>query len=171
MKKQSFFLFLFSLIIIVLAFYYRQQLEQFKSFGLFGIFLINLLGSATIFLPAPAIATVFAGGFLYPPFLVALFAALGSSIGEMTGYMLGHSGKRIFFGEKNHFLYQILNRLFKKYGGLVIVVVSFIPNPFFDAVGIIAGAFSYSPYRFFVYLLVGRLIRDLLLAYIGSSIY
>lgn len=94
MKKQAILLFVSSILIIALAFHFQQKLLHFRMFGLFGIFLINLFGSATVFLPAPAIATVFAGGGIYSPFWVAVAAALGSSIGEMSGFLLGHSGKK-----------------------------------------------------------------------------
>ncbi len=156
---------------IALAFHFQQQLVHFRSLGLFGIFLVNLLGSAMIFLPAPGIATVVAGGGLYSPFWVGIVAAVGSSIGELTGVLLGRSGKQVFLNQEAHPLYTATRKLFDRHGGLLILVVSFIPNPFFDVIGIMAGAMSYSPVRFFCYVLVGRIARDLLLAYFGHRMF
>lgn len=166
MKKSYFLGFAASLILLITAFLFRDRLVDFKSLGLIGIFLINLLGNATLFLPAPAIASVVAGGLLYPAILVALAASLGASLGDMVGFFLGISGKAVFI--KNHpKWYSLLEGIFKKYGSFIIFIVALIPNPFFDVIGILAGVFSFSFYRFFIPLFAGRLIRNLLLAYFG----
>lgn len=170
MKVTSYLIgFVVSVAIIVGAFLLHDQLAHFRSLGIVGIFLINLVGSATIFLPAPAIATVVGGGALYPPVLVACAAALGGAIGEMTGFLFGTSGQHLFV-KKQSIAYKVFKNVFLQYGGLIIVIIAFIPNPFFDVIGIGAGALGYSPKRFFIYLFIGRLLRDLLLAYVGSKI-
>lgn len=166
MKKSYFLGFAASLILLITAFLFRDRLSDFKSLGLLGIFLINLLGNATLFLPAPAIASVVAGGLLYPAVLVALAASLGASLGDMVGFFLGVSGKALFI-KNHHKWYIFLHGVFKKYGTFVIFVSALIPNPFFDVIGILAGIFSFSFYRFFIPLFLGRLIRNLLLAYLG----
>lgn len=162
-------MFLASIVIVFLSFYFRDELSHLGSLGLLGIFIINILGSATLFLPAPSIASVFAGGIVYNPFLVAVIAAIGSAIGDMIGFVLGHSGKHIFI-KKDSFWYNIFKETFHKFGPILIIVFAFIPNPVFDAVGIVAGIFSYSPVKFFVYVLIGRFLRNLFLAYLGSAI-
>ena len=167
-KRNYLVLLIISLAFIFLSFYFRDELSHLKSLGLFGIFLVNIIGSATLFLPAPSIATVVAGGILYHPLIVAVIAALGSGIGDMIGYLLGHSGKEILF-KRTSFWYTLFREVFHKFGALFIIIFSFIPNPFFDAVGIFAGIFSYSPVKFFVYVLIGRFLRNLLLAYLGAS--
>lgn len=166
-KRDSLIILLISVGIIALSFYFRDQLTKFTSLGLFGIFLANFFGSATLFLPTPAIATVVAGGFLYNPFIVAVVSGFGSAIGDMVGYALGHSGKEILF-KKNSFWYGIFKHTFHKFGAAFVIIFSFIPNPIFDAVGIFAGIFHYSPYKFLIYVLIGRFFRNLLLAGIGS---
>ena len=158
--------FIASLLIIILAFLFQDKLHTFKNLGILGIFLINFFGSATIFFPTPAIASVVAGGVLYQPFIVGVVSALGASLGEMVGFFLGFTGKKFFIKNHNK-LYGIFKDVFRKYGGIAIFVFAFIPNPFFDALGLIAGAFSYSPIRFFVWLFAGKLLRNILLAYLG----
>lgn len=166
-KRNYIILLIVSLLLISVSFFFRDQLSKFSELGLLGIFLINLFSSITLFLPAPGIATVVAGGFLYNPILVALVAALGSAIGDFVGYILGRSGKEIFL-KRNSFWYNIFKETFHKFGALFIILFSMIPNPIFDAIGLIAGLFSYSPVRFFIYIFIGRLLRNLLLAGIGS---
>lgn len=166
-KRDYLVLFFVSLGLISLSFFFRDQLSQFTSLGLFGIFLINLISSITLFLPAPGIATVVAGGFLYNPLIVALVAALGSAVGDFVAYILGRSGKEVLLKRKS-FWYNIFKETFHKYGAIFIILFSMIPNPVFDAIGLVAGLFSYSPTRFFIYVFVGRFLRNLLLAGVGN---
>lgn len=165
-KRNYLILFFVSLGLIFLSYFFRDELLKLGSFGIFGIFLINLITSMTLFLPAPGIATVVAGGFLYNPIVVALVAALGSAIGDFIGYILGRSGKEVLL-KKNSFWYNIFRETFHKFGAIFIILFSFIPNPIFDIVGLVAGLFSYNPARFFAYVFLGRLLRNLLLSYGG----
>lgn len=159
-----------SLLFVFLALVFQQKLSEFTSLGLAGIFLINLFGSATLFLPAPAIASVVAGGVLYSPLFVALFSSLGSTTGELVGYLIGHSGKHVFLKKKEHKIYNISYNLFHRFGGFAIFVVALIPNPFFDFFGILAGVLGVPVWRFFLLVFVARFLRDTLLAFFGSKL-
>jgi membrane protein YqaA with SNARE-associated domain len=167
-KLKYSFLLISSLLIVCLSFYFRNEIAHLGSLGLIGIFIVNIIGSATLFLPAPGIATVVAGGFVYNPFLVAIIASIGSAIGDMIGYVLGNSGKEVLI-KKDSFWYDVFKEVFHKFGAIFIILFSFIPNPLFDAVGIFAGVFKYPIYKFFIYTLIGRFMRNLLLAYLGAS--
>jgi membrane protein YqaA with SNARE-associated domain len=161
---------LLSLLLIWLAFHFQGKIGHFKSLGLLGIFLINLIGSSTLFLPAPAIASVVAGGVVYPVFLVGLVAALGASMGDMLGYFLGRSGKHVILNHTEHAWYGKFKHLFSKFAGILIFLFALIPNPFFDGVGILAGATEYPPTRFFLLMFAGRLVRNVLLAMVGARL-
>lgn len=166
-RNKYILFFLLTLLLVGFAFYFQNELAKFGNLGLIGIFLINLVGSITLFLPAPGIATVFAGGIIYNPLLVALLAALGSAIGDMVAYYLGRTGKEVLI-KRDSFWFGIFRETFNSFGWFFIIVLALIPNPVFDAVGIIAGIFSYSPRKFFVYVFIGRLLRNILLALVGS---
>lgn len=176
MKKNSLIYYLkwgsviiISLSIIAAAIMFRTQLSHFRSLGLLGIFLANLLASSTIFFPAPGIATVVAGGAVYPPILVGILAALGASLGDMLGYLFGSAGKNVLY--RNHGKrYERLMKLFEKYVDVVIFIFAFVPNPLFDGVGILAGALKYPLPKFFALLFAGRLLRNLALAYFGLAL-
>lgn len=161
-------LFIVSTAVVVGAFSFKDELVHFRSLGLLGIFLANLIASATIFVPAPGIATVIAGGLLYPPLLVGLVATLGASLGDMLAFLVGASGKKIFL-KKEFALYKWLVYLMKRFGAVTIFVFAFFPNPVFDAVGIISGAVGYSPYKFFLWIFLARFSRNLLLAFFGAK--
>lgn len=167
--KRSSLIFFFSIIIVLIAYLYRDNLANFKSLGLIGVFIINLVGSATLFLPTPAIVSVIAGGAIYPPILVALASSVGASMGDMTGYFIGLSGDGILIKKhKKYILVNIIKNMFTKYGAISILLFAFIPNPLFDFIGIISGIFLYPMRRFFILMFIGRFFRNIILAYLGS---
>jgi uncharacterized membrane protein YdjX (TVP38/TMEM64 family) len=163
-------MFAFSIAIIVATFVFQDELAKFRTLGLLGIFIINIFSSVTVFLPAPGIATVVAGGAVFNPIVVGVIAGLGAAIGDMVSFFLGRSGNEILLKNKHGLKYEISKDVFLKYGTLIIFIFALIPNPLFDAIGIIAGIFSYSPRKFFLVMLSARIIRNIILASIGAKI-
>lgn len=162
------FIFGVSILVILSVIIFRDRLSELEHLGLLGIMLINFLSSATIFFPAPAIATVVAGGALYSPLSVAVVSSFGATLGEVVGFLLGHSGKNLFY-KKHHTTFLIVKDVFHTFGGILIFLFAFIPNPFFDAVGILAGFFHYPLMRFLLLILAARIIRNFFLASFGSA--
>ena len=64
--------------------------------------------------------------------------------------------------------YQRLEDLMSRYGGLVILVLSVIPNPVFDAAGIAAGVLRYPVWKFLLFCTVCKTIKTLAFAYLGE---
>ena len=56
----------------VFLYFMRDQLAQFQGFGYPGIFLIQLLSSATVILPVPGLLITTAMGAVFNPFWVAV---------------------------------------------------------------------------------------------------
>ena len=52
----------FSLLITAAIVAFRGQLRSLARYGYLGVFLISVLGNATVVLPVPSLAVVFAGG-------------------------------------------------------------------------------------------------------------
>src|SRR4030042_6955298 len=77
---------LFVLGLSVAIFVLRDSFAELAAIGYPGIFLVSLLGNATIVLPAPSLALVFAMGSALPPISVGLAAGAGEALGELTGY-------------------------------------------------------------------------------------
>lgn len=166
-----FFIFLFSVGIMLLPFFYKVQLQQFKSLGLFGIGLINFFGSATVFFPSPAILSVGIGGTLYNPILVALASSVGSSLGESVGFAFGYSSKKVInHKSEKRFVFRFLEFLFERHGTWMIILLAFIPNPIFDFAGIFAGMGNYPLKKFIVLVFVGRFTRDVLISFVFSRL-
>ncbi len=73
----------------------RDRAAELAGYGYPGVFLLSLVTNATLLLPMPGVAITFAAGAIFNPFLVALAAGLGSTLGELTGYLAGFSGQGV----------------------------------------------------------------------------
>ncbi len=165
-------LFFLSLGLSIGFFSLKDYLKDLTSLGLLGIFLINFVSSSTFFVSGPAFLTVIAGGSIYPPFLVALIASLGAAFGDMVAFLLGYSGRTLSEHRlKKKIWFRVLEDLFKAYGSIFVFIIAVIPNPFFDAVGLIAGVLGFKPLKFFGLTFFGRLTRFIILALIGAKYY
>ena len=163
--------FLLSILLSVAFFHFRDYFKQAESLGLLGLFLVNFISSATFFVSAPAFLTIIAGGNLYSPILVALIATLGACLGDMLGFAFGHSGRRLAKKKLDrHKAIRFLEKHFHRHGALIIFLLAIIPNPFFDAIGILAGVVNYPVLRFFTIMLIGRFLRYWALAQFGSQL-
>jgi uncharacterized membrane protein YdjX (TVP38/TMEM64 family) len=143
----------------------REHVDEFATYGYQGIFLVMLMANATVIIPAPGVAVVFAMGNVFNPILVALAAGTGGAIGELSGYLAGFSGQAIVENT------QTYNRVYpwvQKYGVWAILVLSAIPNPFFDLAGIAAGVAKIPVWKFLLFCWVGQLIKMAMFAYAGA---
>jgi uncharacterized membrane protein YdjX (TVP38/TMEM64 family) len=163
-RRLGILILIFSLALGALAFVLRNKISDLQNLGYFGVFIINLVGSATIILPVPALVTTIAAGAFLNPLLVGIFSAVGSTIGELTGYYAGLGGKQIVKKDKN---IEKVEKWMDKYGLWVVFVLAAIPNPLFDLAGMTSGASGISVRKFFVAVLAGKMIKFILLAYIG----
>lgn len=168
-KKVAILVFVLSFVLSIAFFVFKDFFAQTRSLGLLGLFIINFVSNASFFVSAPAMITVVAGGAIYPPFLVALVSSLGSAFGDMLGFILGLSTRKLVNHKLNQKIwFAVLDGYFKKHGAWIVFVFALVPNPFFDSIGILAGVFIYSPLKFFLIVFLGRFLRYLLLAGLGS---
>lgn len=156
------------LVIAITIFVYsvRDKAEELAVYGYPGIFLIALLTNATVFLPAPGIAVVFAMGAIFNPLLVGLAAGAGGALGEVSGYLAGFSGQAIVENAK---LYERLTNWVGRYGFWAILVLAAIPNPTFDVAGVAAGVLKMPLPKFLLAVLIGVSIKMILFAYAGAQ--
>jgi uncharacterized membrane protein YdjX (TVP38/TMEM64 family) len=142
----------------------RDRVEEFAAFGYPGIFLVALMANATVFLPAPGVAVVFAMGNVFNPLGVALAAGAGGALGELSGYLAGFSGQAVI--ERTD-VYGRIHPWVVKYGLWAILILSAIPNPFFDIAGVAAGIAKMSLRRFLVACWIGQTIKMAFFAFAG----
>lgn len=151
--------------ITIYIFSIRDRVEQFAEFGYPGIFLIALLANATVLLPAPGVAVIYAMGAIFNPFGVGLAAGTGGALGEISGYLAGFSGQAVI---ERMEVYDRIKPWVDKYGGWAILVLSAIPNPFFDVAGIAAGIAKMPLPTFLLFTWIGQLIKMTVFALAGK---
>jgi uncharacterized membrane protein YdjX (TVP38/TMEM64 family) len=143
----------------------RQHIQDFAAYGYPGIFLVALLANATVFLPAPGIAVVFAMGGIFHPIGVALAAGTGGALGELSGFLAGFSGQAVI--ERTE-IYARIDPWITKYGGWAILAFAAIPNPFFDLAGVAAGVSRMPLWRFLLFCWIGQIIKMGIFAFAGA---
>jgi membrane protein YqaA with SNARE-associated domain len=141
----------------------------FATLGYPGIFLLMALGSASVFLPTPGFVAVIAAGAVANPFLVAVVAGLGSATSELARYAAGRAGSGLLGSPRACRLGRWLAPALARHGIAAIVVLAFLPNPAFDAVGLLAGALGFPARPFWLACALGKAARFVLLAYLGDA--
>jgi membrane protein YqaA with SNARE-associated domain len=152
--------------ISIAIFVFRDQLAKLAAVGYAGIFLVSLLANATIILPAPSLALVFAMGSALPPLAVGLVAGTGEALGELTGYVAGFAGRGLIENRKH---YDRMAAWMRRRGGITVFVLSLVPNPFFDLAGLVAGTLRYPLWRFLMFCWLGKVIKTTLVAWAGAE--
>jgi uncharacterized membrane protein YdjX (TVP38/TMEM64 family) len=152
--------------ISIFVYIIRDKAEQLQGYGYLGIFLVAFLAYATVLLPAPGIAVVFTWGSVFHPAGIALAAGAGAALGELSGYLAGFSGQAVM---EKAAIYQRLAGFMQSKGGLAVLLLSAIPNPFFDLAGAAAGALKMPLRKFLFWCWIGETIKMLFFAYAGAT--
>ena len=159
--------------------------EEFNDFGFVGIFAANFLGTTTGFIPVPGLtaagqALIIAGSdSMWVPGVVVA-GSLGMTLGESTAYLTGAIGRGVAeerqmpvrgrLGKWMHRAAGWIDWLMERYGFMTLLVLSAIPNPFFEFAGITAGAVRMNFWRFIVAVGIGKTIRVILLVTVGKAL-
>jgi membrane protein YqaA with SNARE-associated domain len=135
--------------------------ERVGGWGYVGVFIVVFIATASFILPIPYLLIVARAGLFLDPLLIGLVAGVAAAIGELTGYLIGISGRDLiargkWFDKADHWM--------RTYGFWCVAFFSFIPNPFFDAIGFAAGVMRYSVLRFTVACFIGKALKFLLAA-------
>ena len=152
--------------ISVYVFSIRNHADEFAQYGYPGIFLIALMSNATVFLPAPGIAIVFAMGSVFHPLGVAIAAGTGGALGELSGYLAGFGGGAVV---ENTAAYARVRPWVQKWGGWAVLVLAAIPNPFFDLAGVAAGTLKMPVWKFLIFCWIGQMIKMSIFAFAGAA--
>jgi len=150
----------------VYLFSIRDRAAELARYGYPGVFLLSLVTNATLLLPMPGVAITFAAGAIFNPYAVALAAGLGSTLGELTGYLAGFSGQGVL---ERADLYHRLEDLTTRYGSAVVFFLALIPNPLFDLAGASAGAMRMPLRQFLFWTWVGKTLKMLAFAVAGAT--
>jgi membrane protein YqaA with SNARE-associated domain len=143
-----------------------DRLKNLPTYGYPAIFLVSLLGNLSVIFPAPSYLVVFAASSTLDPLAVGVIAGLGATLGELTGYVAGASGKGMI---ENRPIYQRIRVAIEKWGMWIIFLLGAIPNFFFDIGGMVAGATRMPLWRFILAAWLGKSIRLTAVAMTGSA--
>lgn len=170
-KPISIGVFLLSILLSVAVFFIPLDPNELKVYGYGGVFIITLLGAATLFIPGPTMVATFVVGALLNPLLVSLVAGFGSAIGETTGYVAGYASRAfITTQERSSNWYQRIFHWMATHPFLTIFLLDAIPNFVGDIAGLIAGRIRYSYLKFLLASFLGKTIRFSLSAYLGAAL-
>jgi membrane protein DedA with SNARE-associated domain len=157
----------------------------FGRLGYAGVFLANLAGTATLFIPVPGLtaaaqALIVSSSKLLSPVGVGIAGGLGMAVGEITAYVAGMAAGFIAREEEIKPPKRLqglidaavsrINWLMAHYGMPTLFLLSVFPNPLFEVAGWTAGATRYPFWRFMAAVTPGKIARGLLLAYVGEKI-
>jgi len=145
---------------------FRDHVLRFAGLGYAGLFLVGLLGSATVIFPMPGLALAFGAGASLTPWLVGLAFGSGAALGEMTGYLAGYGGSAIL---SDQFFMGRVATLLRRWGAWMVFALALIPNPVFDIVGVAAGALRIPVWQFLIASWAGNVLKATLVALAGAG--
>jgi len=145
-------------------------LDRYAFLAYLIVFVVALVANLTVMAPVPiAVSIMITVAQNWNPVLAALAAALGGTIGELSGYYAGYAGRKIAFA--NDFVsFKRVEGWIHRWGAWAIVFLAFQPVIPFDVGGLVAGAARMPMRKFLPALFAGKLPKYLLLAYAGIGL-
>jgi membrane protein YqaA with SNARE-associated domain len=147
--------------------------EALKDFGPIGVFLIGLLESFGVPIPAVLDALVFTVAWRFPgtAYLLAGSATVGSLCGNMLLFQTSLHGGRRFMKTPAPDAPQKFRRWFSRYGLVTVFIPALVPIPLPLKVFVISAGLFHTPFRKFIgVIFTARLFRYFGLAYLGVRI-
>jgi membrane protein YqaA with SNARE-associated domain len=157
-----------ALTITALIVVFRGRVVRFASYGYLGLFVVSIVGNATVLLPLPSLLTTLVVGGVLNPWWVGLVSGVGMTIGEISGYLAGYGGTAIINTDRRE-VFRHLARWMQRRGFLTLVVLAVVPNPLFDLAGVAAGMTRFPFWKFLLAALIGKTIKGLLFAFAGAG--
>jgi len=158
-----------TLVMAVAVVYFWEFVRALEGYGYLGAFLVSILGGATIIVPVPMLAVVFALGGVLTPYWVGVAAGLGESIGALIIYMTGHGAGTALFSSNGKLqgAYLRIMKLMEQRGSLTLFFLSAVLNPFFYPAALAAGAARFGIRKYFIICFAGKTVKGFTVAYAG----
>jgi membrane protein YqaA with SNARE-associated domain len=163
-----------TVIMFIAVLYYGDKLAELKQYSYLGAFIISILGGATIIIPVPMLAVVFALGSVMPSpwevVLLGMSSAVGEVIGALTIYMTGQgAGKAIAVNSQGRLQagYQRMCDLIERRGPVVLFVLASVINPFFYPAALACGALRFGVKKYTLIVFGGKIIKSMTTVFIG----
>ncbi len=161
-----------TILMAIAVIYFWEFIRGLEGYGYFGAFLISILGGATIIIPVPMLAVVFAlGGVMKSTWLLGLVAGLGETVGALSIYMTGYGGAAAIYNHtrrgKLQSAYERMMKIMERRGSIALFLLSAVLNPFFYPAAIAAGALRFGIRKYFIICWAGKTLKGLTVAYAG----
>jgi undecaprenyl-diphosphatase len=146
--------------------------EYLLIMGIPGLFIISLLDSAAVPMPGGPDAVILLLAWRRPgmAYLIVLAATVGSVLGCLILYGIGRKGGEKALSRFSPGKIAWIERKMQEYGTLAVTAAVLAPPPFpTKPVILMAGLLRTGKLRFVSGILVGRLIRYSLVAYLGAK--
>lgn len=150
----------------VLVMLYWQEVREFSRYGYLGAFIISILAGVTVFVPVPSVLVVFTLGAILNPLIIGAVAGAGEAVGSMVVYVIGLGNARAFHAI-DHGVMSKFRVWIKKRGAFSIFAMSAIFNPLFFPFTAVAGMMHFGWWRFFLFCLAGKVVKNVMVAGAG----
>ena len=167
----------------VTAIYYKDTLMNIANlagYSLLGVAVVAFVAGSTlsfVAIPVPYWLLVFTlPSVLAPqwgllaPISVGLTSALGTTLGHLPTFMIGYGGGSL----SQKFDVMVKNRFYsraivwaQKHGSWAVFLMSAMLNPIHLPMTIAFGALRYPPLKFFIFSLLGNMVKSLVIAFCG----
>jgi len=151
--------------------YFWEFVRALEGYGYLGALLISILGGATIIIPVPMLAVVFAlGGVMKYTWLLGAMSGLGETIGAVIIYITGYGGGTALYYKTHGKLHATLERLMvlmERRGSITLFLLAAILNPLFYPAALAAGTLHFGIKRYLTICWAGKTIKGLTVAYAG----
>lgn len=149
---------IFVIALSVAIFLLRDQLTNISNVSYLGLFLLCFIANSTVLLPSPSLMIAASCALIMDPLLVALIAALGSSLGEFVGYAFG-SVSQDFSPKFQRMLDALTGKI--RNNTLLVFILALLPLPLFDIAGIYSGGTKMNMLKFFAACFLGKFLKML----------
>ncbi len=165
------------------AIYYKDNLMDIVNmagYGLLGLFIISFIASSTFSItavPLPfwllvlTLPGVIASKWgILAPVWIGLTTAIGIALGQLLTFMIAYGGKSLSERLTSKINSRFYNRAMdwaQRRGSWAVFIMSAIFNPLHLPMTIAIAALGYPPYKFFLFSLLGALVKSLVVAFCG----
>ncbi|MBU4222219.1 MAG: VTT domain-containing protein [Euryarchaeota archaeon] len=141
--------------------------ELFVSYGMIGLFAIGILSSIIPIPTEPVVLGLLEVG--ENPELVFIVLITGSILGASMGYLAGKYELRRFIPFQDAEKEKKVQKYFREYGGLLLLVSPWIPIVG-DLAPIVAGIENYEPRRFIIVISAAKIIKGIGIIYLSIKV-
>jgi uncharacterized membrane protein YdjX (TVP38/TMEM64 family) len=140
--------------------------ERMRSWGYLGGFVISLVSSATVVVPAPGAVLILQMAETLNPFILGVVTGIAGGIGGFTAYLAGAAGGKAINESR---LGALMARLFQtKLGPVLLFTFNLVPFMPGDALSAIAGVIRYPLPKYFLFVTTSTIIKMIILCLLGA---